>query len=145
LLALTLLLHALDQVPDKIPGFTLHLDRFGLVRAIELKEVLDLPDVAQRTTQHLRRTDLLLLLLSLTLLLLALLLLALLLITLLLITLLLIALRHRDLLTVPLRRSSSIRVYPVRAELRHVEYFRGRPDKFICLAGGARHIGNDAY
>jgi hypothetical protein len=81
---LLLLLHTLDQVPDQVAGFALHLDRVALVRVVEFQEVLDLPDVGQCTTQQLHRTHLLLLLLTLGLLLLA---------------LLLVALRHRDLLT----------------------------------------------
>jgi hypothetical protein len=65
----------------------LHLNSVGLVRVVELEQVLDAPDLAQGACQHLRRA---LLLASLLLLILSLLLLAL--------PLRLIALRHLDLL-----------------------------------------------
>jgi hypothetical protein len=36
LLLLLLLLHALDLIPDQVPGFALHLDRLALVRILQL-------------------------------------------------------------------------------------------------------------
>jgi hypothetical protein len=79
-LLLLLLLHGLYYFPDQIPGLPLHLDSVGLVRVVELEHVLNAPDLAEGTCQHLRRALLLLaflLLLTLGLLLLALLLIAL--------------------------------------------------------------------
>src|SRR5215211_8346821 len=83
---LLLLLHRLYYLPDQVPGLPLHLDGIGLVRVVELEHVLNAPDLAQGTCQHLCRT---LLLTSLLLLALGLLLLP----------LLLVALRHLGLLT----------------------------------------------
>src|SRR5918999_2130669 len=86
LLLTLLLLHRLYYLPDQVPGLALHLDSVGLVRVVELEQVLDAPDLAQGTCQHLRRALLLAFLLLLTL-------------GLLLLALLLIALRHLGLLT----------------------------------------------
>jgi hypothetical protein len=80
---LLLLLHRLYYLPDQVPGLALHLDGIGLVRVVELEHVLNAPDLAQGTCQHLCRT---------------LLLASLLLLILLLLPLLLIALRHIGLL-----------------------------------------------
>jgi hypothetical protein len=108
LLVLLMLLHALDLVPDQIPGFALHLDRIAQVRRLQLQQVLDLPDVGQRPCQQLRRTRLLTLLL-------------------------LTFLRHRDLL---FRCYSCIYVYPLWVGVRQQEvprrvylpYSRGMTD-----------------
>jgi hypothetical protein len=90
LLALLLLLQELDLVPNQISGFALQLDRISLIRILQLKQVLDLPDVGQRASQQLQRSRLLTLLL-------------------------LILLRHRDLL---LRCCLCASVYPVWAGVR---------------------------
>jgi hypothetical protein len=110
-LLLLLLLHGLDYCPDQVPRLPLHLDGVGLVWVVELEHVLDAPDLAQGTCQHLCRALLLLLLLA----------------SLLLLALLLISLRHPNLLGK--RRllyseelcalSATPRLYPVYIEIRH--------------------------
>src|SRR5919107_261079 len=126
-LLLLLLLHALDYFPDQVPGLALHLDGVGLVRVVELEQVLNAPDLAQGARQHLRRA--LLLLLPLGLLLLA---------------LLLITLRHLVLLTTrrllypeglyPL--PATLRLYPVCVEVRHVVYPRGSGSSLLTAQEG---------
>src|SRR5215216_436908 len=114
-LLLLLLLHGLNYLPDQVSGLALHPDGVGLLGVVELEHILNAPDLAQSTCQHLRR---------------ALLLLA---------SLLLTALRHLVLLPtrrlhcpeVPRPLPATPPLYPIYINVRHRDYLLGCEVKFI--------------